>query len=80
MLHGRVLDRAGQPVAGATVAVSGPRASVVMRTGADGAFRAEWLPAGEYRLIAVGTLPPRTTSVLLTIGADADRVQNLTHG
>jgi hypothetical protein len=51
-----------------------------MRTGADGAFRAEWLPAGEYRLIAVGTLPPRTTSVLLTIGADADRVQNLTLG
>ena len=50
------------------------------RTGADGAFRAEWLPAGQYRVIAVSTSPPRKSSVLLTIGAGADRVQNLTLG
>lgn len=80
VLRGRVLDAAGRPIAGATVALAGPRTSVVVRTGADGTYRAEWLPAGNYRVIAFTAAPRRKTSTRLAIGAGADRVQDLTLG
>ena len=54
-INGRVLDAAGQPVAGAVVAVADsdqPHREIGARTGADGSFRLNGLLAGRYRLEA----------------------------
>jgi hypothetical protein len=55
VVEGRVLDAAGAPVAGATVAVaaaSRPTRDIAARTGADGGFRLGGLLPGSYRLEA----------------------------
>ncbi len=57
-IAGVVRDRDGEPVAGADVRLravgSAASMTVVVRTGRDGRFRAEHLPAGTYRVVADG--------------------------
>lgn len=52
-IAGRVVDRAGSPVPGATVAVASsalPHRDIAAVTGADGSFRMGGLQAGSYVL------------------------------
>jgi len=57
-IEGVLCDGDGEPVAGATVHVravgSAASSTIVVRTGRDGRFRAEHLPAGAYRVVANG--------------------------
>jgi uncharacterized sulfatase len=81
-LRGRVVDGAGQPIAGATVALAGNRGgrklSVVLRTAADGTYRAEWLHAGDYQVRIRSTAPRRNATADVSLGAADDRVLDVT--
>ena len=78
VLRGRVLDGAGLPVAGATVTLAGARSSVSVRTSADGAYRAEWLPPGSYRVVVRSTGPARRARDRVSFGAGADVALDVT--
>lgn len=69
-LTGRVLDPAGQPLAGATVRVLGV-ADREATTDADGAFTLEKLPAGKLRVLAVAG---RDAVAVTTLDGEASRV------
>jgi uncharacterized sulfatase len=77
VLRGRLRDGAGRPLAGASVALAGPRVSVVVRTASDGSYRAESLPPGDYRVIASATAPRRKVVRRTTLGTHDDRVLEL---
>lgn len=51
-VHGSVTDRAGAPIAGATVTVDLPKGTVSRFTDSAGLFAFPSLPAGEYEVIA----------------------------
>jgi hypothetical protein len=82
---GRVLDDAGRPVAGTTVALLGPRAARggqelgvrTATTGLDGGYAIEGLAAGEFFLLAWpgGVLELRNPSVLARLEAEVARVR-----
>jgi uncharacterized sulfatase len=77
-LHGTIRDTSGLPVGGATVALHGNGVSVVVRSNPDGSYRAEWLPAGSYRLVAAKARPARKGVGRATVGAGHDRAYDVT--
>ncbi|MEW6271428.1 MAG: sulfatase-like hydrolase/transferase, partial [Thermodesulfobacteriota bacterium] len=80
-VHGVVRDDGGAPLAGATVTLRGRAARpvlVVVRTDAQGRYRAEHLPAAAYRVtLDAGRAFQRTTQPLV-LGDGADVVADLT--
>jgi hypothetical protein len=77
MIRGSVVDASGRPIAGADVSVRGPHVSLTFRTGADGRFRAEWLPSGTYRVTAKAPHHPGRTRTTPSLGAGEERSVDL---
>jgi hypothetical protein len=73
-VSGRVLDRAGRPLAGASVHASGTRTFV--RTGEEGRFRIPYVPAGTFSVVAgaeghaFASVPLEDPSITLRLPAE----------
>jgi hypothetical protein len=78
-IAGRVLDRAGRPIAEATLTLTGPRGEVVASTnsGPDGGYQLEGLDGREYTLTATAAhaapvsrtvTPNQPADLIMTIG------------
>jgi protocatechuate 3,4-dioxygenase beta subunit len=74
-ISGRVVDAAGQPIAGASVAVSGssqPHRDIGAMTSTDGRFRFGNMLPGTYQIAARAKNVTGTVDVVVTSGQTAD--------
>lgn len=69
-ISGRLIDEQGDPIVGSSLSLDGPAGGLSVRTGANGEFRFQNLPHGEYQIVADAGLSSliSTASVSLPVG------------